>query len=118
MPDPNVLILGAGPAGLAMLHSLKRSASLIPIAYDPRPAATGLCHYNHLPSNIPDAEISPLYTNLSTNIPPNLMRFTTHDWPRSTVLFPDRTEVERYLLSYSEDVKEFIQFRTKVERIE
>lgn len=58
--------------------------------------------------------ITPMYEQLETNLPKNLMRFFDKEFPSEWQLFPTREEVLQYLDEYAEDVKPLIRFETQV----
>ena len=51
---------------------------------------------------------SPMYDTLEANLPKMLMQHSDLDFPEGTPLFPDRREIERYLVRYAEDVCLFV----------
>jgi cation diffusion facilitator CzcD-associated flavoprotein CzcO len=58
--------------------------------------------------------LSPIYDQLESNIPLDLMKFSDLPWPEDTQLFPTRQEVQSYIEQYSQDVRHLIQFETQV----
>jgi cation diffusion facilitator CzcD-associated flavoprotein CzcO len=57
---------------------------------------------------------TPIYDNLETNIPLELLGYTDQGWSTETALFPDHAKVLKYLERYGEDVRHLIRFSTKV----
>lgn len=58
--------------------------------------------------------VSPVYKNLETNNPKELMRFAEKDLPPDAQLFPKHATIKQYIESYGEEVKKHIQFETQV----
>jgi len=62
----------------------------------------------------PPVVMTPMYDNLETNIPHDLMTFEERPYPDGVPLFPSRTEIMNYLEDYGEEVKHLIKFSTQV----
>lgn len=58
--------------------------------------------------------LSPMYSNLETNIPRGLMGFQDLDWPAESQLFPTHETVLKYIDDYSADVQELVRYCTQV----
>jgi cation diffusion facilitator CzcD-associated flavoprotein CzcO len=58
--------------------------------------------------------MSPVYDNLESNIPRELMGFSDLDWPKNCQLFPRHETVLEYLEHYARDVMDHIDFQTQV----
>ncbi|KAM3516244.1 hypothetical protein MY11210_000003 [Beauveria gryllotalpidicola] len=58
--------------------------------------------------------VSPVYDDLETNIPHNLMRYTDLAFPAGTPLFPAHETVLAYLRQYGQDVEHLVSFASQV----
>ncbi|ODV82971.1 hypothetical protein CANARDRAFT_30436, partial [[Candida] arabinofermentans NRRL YB-2248] len=61
--------------------------------------------------------ISPVYRNLETNTPRPLMELKNHPFPEGTPLFPRKDQVLQYLIDYSKDITQHIEFNSVVVNI-
>lgn len=61
--------------------------------------------------------VSPVYAQLETNNPRELMRFTEVDLPADTQLFPKHATIKQYIESYGDEVKKLIKFETQVKNV-
>lgn len=135
-----VCIIGAGPAGLAASKHLVAENSFDTIdIYEQQAEVGGVWNYTppqieHVsvpqtePATQPDQPIwpkdggppifsNPMYERLNTNIPKDLMQFSDQEFPRESLLFPTRQDVQQYLLQYARDLRHLIRFSTQVETI-
>ena len=58
--------------------------------------------------------VSPLYDQLETNIPKELMRYSDLSFPADCQLFPPHHAVKQYLEDYAQETKRLIQFEIQV----
>ncbi|KAK1760844.1 hypothetical protein QBC47DRAFT_368371 [Echria macrotheca] len=58
-----------------------------------------------------------MYDVLHANIPRRLMQFSDLPFPQDSLIFPPRSLVQEYLVTYAEDVRHVIQFSTLVRDI-
>ncbi|BDD58742.1 hypothetical protein MPDQ_008012 [Monascus purpureus] len=58
--------------------------------------------------------VSPIYRQLETNIPKELMAFSEKPFPADSQLFPKHPTVKQYLEEYAEEVKHLVQFEMQV----
>ena len=57
---------------------------------------------------------TPMYENLETNIPTNLMKYGDDSTLEEHQLFPTRETVRKYLIKYASDIKQYVKFNTQV----
>ena len=135
-----IAVVGAGPSGLAAAKFLLAENAFDTIdVYEQQFEVGGLWNYTqnvagHItipqttPQGSPELPIwpkdakaplfsNPMYDNLYTNIPHGLMGFSDLDFPATSLLFPTRQDVQRYLVKYSQEVRHLIKFSTQVENI-
>ncbi|KAF2857271.1 FAD/NAD(P)-binding domain-containing protein [Piedraia hortae CBS 480.64] len=109
----SICIIGAGPSGLAAAKYLLAEKSFNEIVIlEARAQAGGIWNYDPEPGPGDQPYISPVYSQLETNIPRGLMGFSDIDWPQDCQLFPSHEEVKTYLDRYAKDVHHLIRFRT------
>lgn len=140
----NIAVIGAGPCGLSAVKYLKAQGTFAQITvFEQRDEVGGVWNYSELvpapscpvpqldPFLTPDLPIaapnsheqppvfpSPMYGNLHTNIPGQLMQFVDKPFPEGLKAFPSREKVQQYLLEYAEDVRDHIKFCYQVKAIE
>ncbi|KAL4886266.1 hypothetical protein BJY04DRAFT_178775 [Aspergillus karnatakaensis] len=61
--------------------------------------------------------ISPIYDTLDTNLPKELMRFGSKQFPSDEQDFPRHFTVKSYLTSYGDEIKQHIKFETQVTEV-
>ncbi|KAL1989296.1 hypothetical protein VTN96DRAFT_58 [Rasamsonia emersonii] len=61
--------------------------------------------------------VSPLYTQMETNIPKMIMEYSEKPFPADIQLFPKFEEVLEYLEDYAKDVKHLIRFENQVQEV-
>ena len=57
---------------------------------------------------------SPMYDDLETNIPKELMQYSDYPFSEELRLFPEREKVLRYLEEYAQEVRHLIRFQIQV----
>ena len=78
-----------------------------------RPSDHGL---SAKPQSAPLPEfVTPMYDDLETNLPKQLMRFSDQAFDEALPLFPRHNDVQAYLEHYAKDVHHLISFHTRVE---
>jgi cation diffusion facilitator CzcD-associated flavoprotein CzcO len=135
-----IAIIGAGPSGLATAKYLLAEKFFEKIdIYEQQSEVGGVWNYTpnraervpvpqtspHVPSDNPTwpkgaaAPIfsNPMYDHLNTNIPKDLMSYSDLAFPSTSLLFPTRQDVQKYLIQYSQDIRHLIAFSTQVEDI-
>lgn len=129
-----IAIIGAGPCGLsAAKYLLAQKAFDKVVVYEKQPEVGGVWHYSPKPSPTrhvpqvspfapPDPPVricptvfsTPMYNVLHTNIPWHLMKYSDLDFPKDSLIFPSREDVQKYLIEYSKDVRHIINFSSRV----
>ncbi|EGW35739.1 flavin-containing monooxygenase [Spathaspora passalidarum NRRL Y-27907] len=61
---------------------------------------------------------SPVYDSLDTNVPKDLMSYSGLEFDSHLPIFPDRRDVLKYVCKYSEKVRPYVRFDTKVVSVE
>ncbi|KAK6352601.1 hypothetical protein TWF730_009424 [Orbilia blumenaviensis] len=134
-----VAVLGGGPSGVVAAKCLL-SEGLIPVIYEQRPTFGGVWNYTpetksrlqHIPQEdpnlddepVPDAQgsgkpvfISPIYDELETNIPKDLMTFNQTPFGRGLQLFPTHEDTKLYVQEFSKGLEEYTKFNRRVIRL-
>lgn len=135
----SVAIIGAGPSGLAAATYVLAEDHFDRVdVFEQKSTVGGVWNYdrtNKAPSapiplpqlspdldvnagRAPDDSVSPLYDNLETNIPSELMGYSDLDWPKNAHLFPKHETVTDYLNQYADRVRHLIRFNTTVLTVE
>ena len=132
-----IAVVGAGPCGLsAAKYLLAQDAFEKIVVYEQQAEVGGVWNYSQVPSQTlhvpqvspfcpPDPPVrpssaappvfpSPMYEMLHTNIPGPLMRYSDLAFPRDSTIFPSRGAVQDYLVEYSNDIRQLIQFSTRI----
>jgi cation diffusion facilitator CzcD-associated flavoprotein CzcO len=132
-----IAIIGAGPSGIcAAKYFLAESCFEKIDVFEQQEEVGGVWHYTPLldeqipiPSTTPHVPLAkpiwpkgakapissnPMYEQLNTNIPKDLMAFNDQPFPASNLLFPSRQNVQEYLIKYSQDIRHLIHFSTQV----
>lgn len=132
-----VAVIGAGPSGLAAAKYLQAEEYFEKIdVFEQQAEVGGVWHYTpvtgeavpvpsttpHVPLEKPiwpkDSDFplfsNPMYDNLYTNLPKDLMRFTDLSFPPECLLFPTRQDVQEYLIQYSQGIRDLISFSSQV----
>ncbi|KAI9674610.1 MAG: hypothetical protein M1829_003692 [Trizodia sp. TS-e1964] len=131
-----IAIVGAGPSGLAAAKYLRTEQSFKTIdIYEQQCRVGGVWIYTpnkvgatcsvpqtypyEAPEQCRDNDfITPMYDELETNIPHNLMQFSDFPFPKETQLYPGHRTVLAYIESYARELLPLIQFSAKVLNIE
>ncbi|RDL36440.1 uncharacterized protein BP5553_05792 [Venustampulla echinocandica] len=135
-----IAIIGAGPSGLAAAKYLQAEECFEKIdIFEQQAEVGGVWHYIPMtgeavpvPSTTPDVPLekpiwpkdskfplfsNPMYDQLYTNIPKDLMRFSDQAFPSESLLFPTRQDVQKYLVQYSQGIRHLISFSTQVDEV-
>ncbi|KAJ6022163.1 hypothetical protein N7540_007667 [Penicillium herquei] len=142
-PIRRVAVIGAGPSGLAAVKYLLAEKYFEDIdVFEQRSSVGGVWNYTPrslkvgMPTTVPHLNphepveepiwtnqtegvselnfVSPVYAELETNIPKELMRYSDQAFPEEAQLFPKHHTVRHYLEEYSQDIKDLIKFDTQV----
>lgn len=135
----HIAIIGAGPCGLAAAkYLIEQNAFDSVVIFEQQSEVGGVWNYSPKPSETlpvpqvradcaPDPPLqdgheapvfpSPMYEVLHTNIPRALMPFSDLEFPKSSLIFPSRQDVQKYLEQYAEDIRHLIQFSTQVKDV-
>lgn len=134
-----VAVIGAGPCGLAAAKYLTaQEAFESVVVFEQNPEVGGVWYYSRKPVETvrvpqvspfipPDPPIesekgpvfpSPLYEDLTTNIPWTIMKYGDLDFPHDGCIFPTRQGVQEYLVKYSQDIRHLIKFSTQVKSVD
>ncbi|ODA84095.1 hypothetical protein RJ55_02613 [Drechmeria coniospora] len=130
-----IAIIGAGPAGLATAKYLRDQGDFESIVvFEQQDEVGGIWNYSDVapgpypvpqldPFFPPDAPVpsssssqgapvfpSPIYDRLHANIPAALMSFSDRPFPGGSRLFPNRQDIQAYLVRYAEDVRHLVRF--------
>lgn len=133
-----VAVIGAGPAGLSAAKYLKAQGSFDSITvFEQQDEVGGIWKYSDLapgpypapqadPFFAPDTPIeedgraifpSAMYSKLHSNIPKQLMQFGDQEFEDDDWAYPSREAVQRYLVKYSQGVRDIIKFEYQVTNI-
>ena len=134
-----IAIIGAGPCGLASAKYLVAQDAFAKIdIFEQNSEVGGVWNYSPQPSETlhvpqvspytpPDPPLrfegkapvfpSPMYHVLHTNIPRRLMQFSDLPFPEDSPIFPHRGLVQDYLVLYSQDIRQCIQFSRLVQDV-
>ncbi|GAW24889.1 hypothetical protein ANO14919_144840 [Xylariales sp. No.14919] len=96
----DVAVIGAGVSGLAVAKQLM-AENLTVVVYERQRSPGGVWNYSTDPKEMFP---TPMYENLETNFPRELMEFADHKWPSTTSLFPKSYLVQAYLHKYSDGI--------------
>ncbi|WBW71728.1 ER flavin-containing N,N-dimethylaniline monooxygenase activity Fmo1 [Schizosaccharomyces osmophilus] len=135
----SIAVIGAGPSGLVTAKALLAEKAFERIVlFERRGSAGGVWNYtSSLPPKVRAPSIkpnvssnpilepsalpvypSPLYRDLQTNTPIELMCYSTHHFPKETLQFPHRTSVQEYQRTFAEPLLPLIKRATEVVDIE
>ncbi|KAL7419903.1 monooxygenase [Cryptotrichosporon argae] len=138
-----VAVVGAGAAGLSQLAQLVSAFSragtpeVDVVCYEARGGVGGTWNTDPHPAPFLQSSVregdaehtfvyppaghapTPMYDQLRTNLPHDLMAFRNFPFPNGTSLFPDSQTVLSYLESYATSLglTQHIRFNTRVERV-
>ncbi|CAK4354042.1 unnamed protein product [Aphanomyces euteiches] len=110
-----VVVIGAGPAGLAALKVFQGLESVEElVAYEAQEEVGGTWRYTEESKSWYDSAV---YDNLHTNLPPEQMMYPSMPFPEGTERFPHHTDVQNYLLAFTErfNLRRYIRLNTSVE---
>ncbi|KAI1405966.1 FAD/NAD(P)-binding domain-containing protein [Hypoxylon fuscum] len=135
-----IAIVGAGPCGLSAAKYLLAQAAFPRIdVFEQQAEVGGVWNYSAKPADAlrvpqtdahpkrPDPPVlsggsgngkplfpSPMYDELTTNIPHTLMGYSDLAFDESCEIFPTRADVQAYLVRYARDIRHLIRFSTQV----
>ncbi|EXJ91590.1 hypothetical protein A1O3_00138 [Capronia epimyces CBS 606.96] len=131
-----IAIIGAGPVGVASAKYLLAEKAFDTIdIYEQRDGVGGVWNLSEptRSKKVPIPQLdpfygqrgsgsesesleleSPLYEDLFTNVPKQLMAYSDRPFAEEDSLFPSRQAVLRYLNQYADDVRHLIRFHTAV----
>lgn len=136
-----IAIIGAGPCGLAAAKYLKAQGTYDKVTiFEQQAEVGGVWNYdivvpapNPIPQTSPfyppdkPARVgrdkipifpSPMYDELHANIPKTMMKFSDADFPRESWAFPSRHDIQKYIVRYSQDVRDLIKFCVQVKSVQ
>lgn len=137
-PVKSVAIIGAGPCGLALAKTLVAEQCFKKIQIFERQAQTGGV-WNYYPNTrdtplIPSTDpyqkeppflrdgkkvfFNPMYKDMETNIPKEVMMYNNTPFDDSLPTFPLRSDVLKYVQKYGEPIKDLVKLSTEVDSIE
>ncbi|KAK6498659.1 hypothetical protein TWF481_011237 [Arthrobotrys musiformis] len=131
-----VAVLGGGPSGVVAAKCLL-SEGLTPVVFEQRPSFGGVWNYtpetksrlDHIPQEdpnlddepVPDSRgsgkpvfMSPIYNELETNIPKNLMVFNKTPFNEELQLFPGHEDTKLYIQEFSKGLERYTEFNRRV----
>ncbi|OAA40272.1 Flavin monooxygenase-like protein [Metarhizium rileyi] len=135
-----VAIIGAGPSGLSAAKYLRAQGTYDSITvFEQQADVGGVWNYDTVvpdpkpipqtspfyppdePIRVPSRKFpifpSAMYDQLHANIPKSLMMFSDLEFPQDSWVFPSRHDIQNYLVEYSQDVRDLIQFCFQVKRV-
>lgn len=100
----NVCIIGAGVSGLVLARHLKSSHHITVLESSSAVGGVWI-----------DNGSTPMYKNLQTNLPLQVMQFSGFNYPPQTKQFPTHPEILAYLEAYNQhhDLESLIRFQSK-----
>lgn len=130
-------IIGCGPSGAGALKAFIAEGTFDRIkAFEKRSDFGGLWNYTAetdigavpIPNTDPKIDLlaklckqtneyvwpAAVYDFLDTNVPRDIMSYAGFPFDKSLPLFPHREDVRKYLKEYSEDLRPYVSFDTKV----
>ena len=112
----HVAIVGAGAAGLATARAFLRDGKFQVSVFESRRGPGGIWDYT---SERDEKKSRPMYKNLRTNLPKELMQFREYPWTGTDDSYVTHTEVKKYLKSYCDefDLERHIQYGCTVEQL-
>ncbi|KAG6041234.1 hypothetical protein E4U41_005517 [Claviceps citrina] len=136
-----IAVIGAGPCGLAAAKYLKAQGTYDKVTiFEQQAEVGGVWNYdlvvpapNPIPQTSPfyppdkPARVgrdgipifpSPMYDDLHANVPKTLMKFSDLDFPPQSAVFPSRQDIQKYIVDYSQDVRDLIRFCFQVTRVQ
>ncbi|KAG6013751.1 hypothetical protein E4U54_006370 [Claviceps lovelessii] len=138
-----IAVIGAGPGGLAAAKYLKAQGTYDQVAvFEQQAEVGGVWNYDSVsvvpaPNPIPQTSPfyppdkarrvghdgipifpSPMYDQLHANLPKTLMQFSDLDFAHESGVFPSRQDIQKYIVAYSQDVRDLIKFCTQVTHVQ
>ncbi|XP_028410089.1 flavin-containing monooxygenase FMO GS-OX-like 2 [Dendronephthya gigantea] len=103
MAQKRVAVIGAGAAGLAMCRYLVNEPQIDFVAFEKANAVAGIWRYTKENGKaINEHDITPMYKNLRTNLPKQVMAFPDLPFPNELPSFITNQDVVQYLDTYAE----------------
>ncbi|KAL7520039.1 hypothetical protein ACHAWX_005180 [Stephanocyclus meneghinianus] len=124
-PTKQIAVIGAGAAGLAAARAFLRRSDRDRVRFEVtvlerRPSVGGIWDRDE-PSSSSSSKRRPMYENLRTNLPKELMAFREFPWggDGAEESYVTHRKVRRYLESYADEfrLKDCIRFGCTVERL-
>lgn len=137
-PVKRVAVIGGGPCGLALAKTLLAEKKFESVQVFERQSKTGGV-WNYYPGTretplIPSTDpykkephfikngkpvyFNPMYRELETNIPKDVMMYNNTWFDKDLDTFPKREDVLKYVQAYGEPVKDAIKLNTEVTSVE
>lgn len=112
----HVAIIGAGAAGLATARAFLRDTKYDVSVFEARQRPAGIWDYD---STNDEKKSRPMYKNLRTNLPKELMQFREFPWTGTDDSYVTHTEVKKYLNDYCQEfgLDKYIQYGCTVEQL-
>ncbi|RLV90283.1 Thiol-specific monooxygenase [Spathaspora sp. JA1] len=135
----SIAVIGAGAGGAATIKALVAENKFDRIqGFEKRSSFGGIWNYSditdsneeipipsetpiELPPRLVDGEYvypTPVYENLDTNVPKDLMSYGGLEFDAKLPIFPKREDVLKYVDEYSEEIRPYVRFNTKVVSVE
>jgi cation diffusion facilitator CzcD-associated flavoprotein CzcO len=130
---PQIAVIGGGAAGLAAARVLSRDLASCHITlFEQREGLGGVWKYDKAQAppqapQVPQQQQHPMYQNLRTNLPKEIMQFREFPWTHVTYepgqphsSFVTHRQVLQYLQNYAQKLgleSSFIRFRAKVQQL-
>ncbi|XP_031627749.1 senecionine N-oxygenase-like [Contarinia nasturtii] len=116
----NIAVIGAGAAGLTSAKNAIEQGHNVNI-YEKTGVLGGIWYYTDK-TGVDEYGVdihTPMYRDLRTNIPYQLIEFPGYEYPEETQGYPSHTEILKYLNSYASDfnLTEHIKFHHLVDKI-
>jgi len=115
-PQPKIAVIGSGAAGLAALRIFTRSSRHLDYdvtCLEKDAAIGGVWDYKS------DSADKPMYMNLRTNLPKDIMAFREFSWSNKPHSFVTHQEVNEYLKEYRDhfELEQHIKYGCRVTRL-
>ncbi|KAK6523868.1 hypothetical protein TWF281_001834 [Arthrobotrys megalospora] len=134
-----VAVLGGGPSGVVAAKCLL-SEGIVPVIFEQQPNFGGVWNYTpetksrlqHIPQEdpnlddepVPDSQgsrrpvfMNPIYSELETNIPKDLMVFNNTPFGERLQLFPTHEDTKLYVQGFSKGLESYTKFNRKVTKL-